>query len=120
MNRNESIYTLHKAASEGNLVTFRVPRGDGVEMSITSKMFRDALSAWDDIPLERRLDTILSVRRAIKSALKKHKRGNLARNDTDAFAADCALWIAYEIKYSDGKRHLVASPSSDVFKNAAN
>lgn len=115
--RSATLEALHKAATDGTLTTFRVPGGGGLTLSIDAVMMRQALQAWDGDETKR-VAIFTNVCRAIKSALKKHKRGKL--RDTNAFAADCALWLAHELKYRDGERHIVQSPPASMFKAMAN
>lgn len=119
MTRDATIEALHKAATDGTLTTFRLP-GSDLFLSLDATMMRQALAAWDDIPAQRRVNTLASVRRAMKSALKKAKRGRLDQAATDAFASDAALWLAHELRFSDGERHIIESPPASVFKSAAN
>lgn len=114
----KTIEALHRAATDGTLTTFRVPGGGDLTLSVDALMMRQALQAWVGIDDSRRADVFANVCRAIKSAIKKHKKGRL--RNADAFASDCTLWFAYQLKFCDGERFIVQPPPASMFKAMAN
>lgn len=119
--RDAVLEQLIAVANAGTLTTFRVPSGDGTFcLSIDATMMRQAQNGWRGIAPVVRASVLRNVKRAIKSGLKRHRRGTLTQEQCNAFAFDCALWFVHELMFADGEKHVVNGPDAAAFRKLAN
>lgn len=117
--RDAVVEKLVSAAADGTLTTFRVPGGGGMCLTVDAAMVQQARKAWGDIEPARRASTFDSIKRSIKSGLKRHRRGTLTQQQCDEFASDCALWFVHQLMFGDGERHIVDNPDAGMFRKMA-
>ena len=104
---------LMKAHNEKRLISCKVPGGGDMAIALEKHMVDQALKDWRDIPEIARASTLGSVRRTIKRAVKRMKQGRATDREMDELAADVALWLAHDLLFADGERHLIKGPSKE-------
>jgi hypothetical protein len=112
----EVIAALLQAESEKRLVSCRIPRAGDLCISFERHMVEQAMHCWKDMtPRARRIGNA-SVRLSIKRGVRRMRAGahKIPQKDMDALASDVALWLAHEILFADGEKHLIKNPSKET------
>ncbi|MGE3712228.1 MAG: hypothetical protein AB7G35_21485 [Hyphomicrobiaceae bacterium] len=114
MTREDEIKAkLVQAARDGKLISFTYPYAGKHAISVDRHMIDDAMRAWMDLREDDRDGVYASVIRNIKSVGKRMKKKIATPQQMDGLAADCALWLAHQLLFADGERHLIKGPSAD-------
>jgi len=98
---------LIKAHDEKTLISFALPGWGSDRLSITPDMYQQGVDAWKAMHPAKREQVMGSVRRSVKRLHRRVTSGRASRQETDAFAADAALWLTHDILFADGERYLV-------------
>lgn len=97
---------LHKMASEGRCVSFKIP--SGLALVLEWSMVDDATVGLRDVPADELELLMEKVRASMMAAAAEIQAG---KRPDDGFAEDCAIWLAYEIAHNpDWQSHLMPMP----------
>jgi hypothetical protein len=105
-----------KAYDEKRLITCRYPYGGNDDaIGLEKHMVDQAMEAWRDTPAPERKIVMASVLRNVKRTVKRFKQRKASSQEMDNMAADVALWLAHELLFNDGEKHLTKGPDREAF-----
>lgn len=106
---------LVKASEDGRLTTFKLPSSRGLCLTIERHTIDEGMDAWLALPGPERKSAFWSVQKALKRGIERIEKRTASQAESDGLAADAALWLAHELLYGDGERHLMKNPKSMTF-----
>jgi hypothetical protein len=100
---------------EGTLVYFRPPNADAT-MACSRSMLDSTMLSFSSMGRSARRGIMRSVARCLAESGPLMETGKATQKQADDFAADCAIWLAHELMFSDGQKHLVKAPNRNAME----
>jgi hypothetical protein len=92
-------------------VTFALPVGD-LHLAIERHVIDNAIIAWQTMPVDQHKKALWSIKKTLNRIIERVQKRTATQQESDNLAADAALWLAHELLYADGERHLRKNPST--------